>query len=147
MKNKPKNKNIIVNAKSKSWIKPLYTLFVVAIPSFFIWFFLGKDFQEDAPFAIGYNILIAIAFILVITTITLLLVYLKILKISIIVFTFPIMICFMAIFLSSWLEGENQWYRILIIIPLVFLVIPANMFVNYYEKKQLIKMKVRKKNS
>lgn len=144
MKNKSqKNNNVLLNTKAKSWIKPVYTLFVVAIPSFFIWFFLGKDFQPNPPFAIGYNVLIAISFMVVVTTITLLLVYLKILKMSIIIFVFPIMLCFMAIFLSSWLEGDNQWYRILIIVPLVFLVIPVNMFVNYYENKQVIKLKVR----
>lgn len=145
MKNKrtQKKDNIILNTKSKSWIKPLYTLFVVAIPSFFIWFFLGKDFHKNPPFSIGYNILIAISFIIVVSIITLLLVKLRVLKISVIIFAFPIMICFMAIFLSSWLEGDNQWYRILIIIPLVFVVIPANMFVNYYERKQLVKLKVR----
>ncbi|MGL5732998.1 MAG: MAG3450 family membrane protein [Metamycoplasmataceae bacterium] len=146
MKNKKniKNDNIILNTRSKSWIRPLYTLFVVAIPSFFIWFFLGKDFRTDPPFSIGYNVLIAIAFIIIISAITILLVFLKILKMSIIIFTFPITICFMAIFLSSWLQGEYQWYRVLIIIPLVFIVIPINMFVNYYERKQIIKIKIKK---
>ncbi|MGL4252189.1 MAG: hypothetical protein ACRCRQ_01370, partial [Metamycoplasmataceae bacterium] len=120
MKNK-RIDNTILNTKARSWVRPLYTLFVVAIPSFFIWFFLGKDFRSDPPFSLGYNVLIAIAFIIVISVITILLIFLKILKISIIIFTFPITICFMAIFLSSWLQGEYQWYRVLIIIPLVFL--------------------------
>ena len=147
MKNKPSKKNqkkdiSILNTRAKSWIKPAYTLFVVAIPSFFIWFFLGKDFGTTPPLSIGYNILIALSFIAVVVTITLFLIYFKILKMSIMTFVIPILVCFMAIFLSSWLDGDNQWYRILIIIPLVFIVIPINIFVNYYERKQSLKIKI-----
>ena len=127
----------------KSWIKPAYTLFVVAIPSFFMWVFLGKDFGKTPPLSLGYNILIALVFIIVIITITLFLIYFKILKMSIMTFVIPILVCFMAIFLSSWLQGDDRWYRILIIIPLVFVVIPVNIFVNYYEKKEVIKTKIK----
>lgn len=144
---KNKNNNPLINTKRKSWIKPLYTLFVVAIPSFFIWFFLGKDFipeKEKPPLDIWLNILIAISFIIIVITITLFLVYLKILDMSIMTFVVPIIICFMAIFLSSWLDGDNQWYRVLIIIPLVFTVIPINILVSKYENKQIIKLKIKK---
>jgi hypothetical protein len=143
LKNKKKDISIL-NTRTKSWIKPAYTLFVVAIPSFFMWFFLGKDFGFTPPLSLGYNFLVAIAFIIVIITITLFLIYFKILKMSIMTFVVPILICFMSIFLSSWLVGDNQWYRILIIVPLVFTVIPVNILVNWYETKQSLKIKIIK---
>ena len=145
MKNKKtKSADIsILNSKVNSWIKPLYTLFVVAIPSFFIWLFLGKDFGKTPPLSFGYNVLIAISFIIVIGIITSVLIYFKILKTSILNFIVPIVICFMAIFLSSWIDGDNQWYRILIIIPLVFIVIPINILVDKYDRKQILKLKIR----
>ena len=145
MKNK---KNIkvdisILNSRLNSWIKPLYTLFVVAIPSFFIWLFLGKDFGKTPPLSFGYNLLIAILFMIVIAIITSILIYFKILKMSILTFIIPIVICFMAIFLSTWLDRDNEWYRILNIIPLVFIVIPVNVLVDRYDRKQILKLKLR----
>lgn len=137
-------------------MKPLYTLFVVAIPSFFIWFFLGKDFipkeesgqpKFEPPLGIWFNVLIAVSFMISVTLITLFLIYFKILEMSVMTFVIPIMICFMAIFLSSWLnQGNDQWYRALIIIPLVFIVIPINILVNKYERTKIIRMKIKKEN-
>ncbi|MDK2819219.1 MAG: hypothetical protein KFW07_00080 [Mycoplasmataceae bacterium] len=145
-KNKLKNKGnnqIILNTKIKSWVKPLYTLFVVAIPSFFIWLFLGKDFIDEPPFEIYYNILIAISFIIIVFLLTFFLIYFNILNMSILTFVVPIIISFMTIFLTSWLPKDLEWARILIIIPLIFLVIPVNILVDRYERRKLLKSKIK----
>ncbi len=147
LKKNKTNTNYIVNTKLKSWIKPLYTLILVAIPSIFMWVYLGWDFRpkdQPPPLNIWYIILIVILFIFVIILITLILIYFKILPLSILPFIIPILISFMAIFLSSWLHEINQqWYRALIIIPSIFTVIPVNIFLNKYERKQLIKSKIK----
>lgn len=142
LKNKKKGQ-IILKTKAKSWIKPLYTLFVVAIPSFFIWLFLGKDFLDKPPFEIQYNILIAFAFILIVFLITFFLIYFNILKISILTFVVPIIISFMTIFLTSWLPKDLEWARILIIISFVFIVIPTNFLVDRYERRKLLKSRIK----
>lgn len=140
--NKSKNNNKMVNSWLESFKIPLFTFFVIAIPCLLLWIFFSSDFPFAAAFNIEYSwwikLLIGIAFIIFSFLLTLLFVYFKILKWSIFIFSLPIAICFVAIFVSDQLE---PWVRSLIIIPFFFLIIPIAIIVKKIEIKQMIKAK------
>lgn len=147
---KKNNKN--VNSISKSFIKPIFTFFVVVIPALILWIFFSKDFKflwKDDYIEISWWIKFAIslAFIIFTFSITFLFIYFNLLDISIFSFSLPVSICFMVIFLSDSLE---PWIRLLIIVPFIFLSIPIIFFVKKIEfkfkrKKELINKKQIKK--
>ena len=145
--NKSKNNNKMVNSWLESFKTPLFTFFVIAIPCLLLWIFFSSDFPFAAAFNIEYSwwikLLIGIAFIIFSFLLTLLFVYFKILKWSIFIFSLPIAICFVAIFVSDQLE---PWVRSLIIIPFFFLIIPIAIIVKKIEIKQMIKAKKDKNN-
>lgn len=143
-KNNKKNNNQMINSRLKSLINPLYTFFVVAVPSLMIWIFFSNDF----PFADSWNInyswwiklLISVSFIVGAFLITVLFIFLKILPISILNFSLPISICFMVIFVTDNIE---PWIRALIIVPFLLLSFPITILVKKIDIK--IKMKKNKK--
>lgn len=138
-----KENNNFINSKKKSWIKPIYTMFVVAIPALLLWLFFSNDvFGQIIKLKYWHKILISIAFLLFSVSLTSLLIYLKILEISILSFVVPTSVCFMAIFLTDALE---PWARALIVIPFVFLVIPLNIFCKKLEIKVLMHQKLKDK--
>lgn len=137
-----KNNNKTVNSWLESFKTPLFTFFVIAIPCLLLWIFFSNDFPFAAAYHIDYSwwvkLLIGIAFIVFSFLLTLLFVYFKILKWSIFIFSLPIAICFVAIFVSDQLE---PWVRSLIVIPFFLLIIPIAIVVKKIEIKQMIKTK------
>lgn len=145
--NKSKNSNKMINSWLESFKTPLFTFFVIAIPCLLIWIFFSNDFPFASAYHIEYSwwikLLIGIAFIVFSFLITLLCVYLKILKWSIFIFSLPITICFITIFVTDQLE---PWIRSLIIIPFFLLIIPISILVKKIEIKQMIKNKKQNSN-
>lgn len=143
---KKNNKNI--NSISKSFIKPVFTFFVVVIPALILWIFFSRDFRflwkEDyINISWWIKLIISLVFIIFTFSLTFLFVYFNLLDISIFSFSLPISICFMVIFLSDSLE---PWVRLLIIVPFIFLSIPIIFFIKKIEfkfrtKKELINKK------
>lgn len=139
---KKNNNSQLVNSRWKSFIKPIFTFFVVAIPGILLWIFFSSDF----PFANAYNmeydwwikLLIGIAFICGSFLITCLFVSIKIIDISIFMFSLPVSICFTIIFVSDSLVA---WVRAIIIIPFFFLIIPISIAVKKIEIRQIMKSK------
>lgn len=137
------NNNDILNSKKQSWIKPLYTFFVVALPAILIWLFFSNDiFSNNFNINIGYKFLIAFAFLIITFSLTFLLIYFKVLEINTLSFVIPVGVCFMVIFLTDSLVS---WARALIILPFIFLVIPINILCRKLEVKQEIKRKIKNK--
>lgn len=144
-KNKRKNDNKTVNSWLESFKTPLFTFFVIAIPCLLLWIFFSNDFPFAEAFNIQYSwwikLLIGFAFIASTFLLTLLFVYLKMLKWSIFIFSLPISICFVAIFVTDQLE---PWIRSLIIIPFFLLIIPIAIIVKKIEIRQMIKNQKQK---
>lgn len=138
-----KENNNLINSRKNSWIKPLYTFFVVALPAMLLWLFFSNDIFKDV-FEIKYifKILIALGFILITTGLTILLIYLNILDFNTIAFVLPVGICFMVIFLSSQLY---PWARFLIVFPFMVLVIPINIICQKIELKRNAKKRIKMK--
>lgn len=135
------------NSKKKSWIKPLYTFFVIAIPAFMIWYFLSGDFISTNQTEIWIAILVAIAFILISSLVTIILIYFKILDIFVLNFSLPIAITFMIIFLSSFISGDYALkisLRAILSLLSCFLVIPINILITKYNIKLIAKDNVIK---
>ncbi|MGL5357574.1 MAG: MAG3450 family membrane protein [Metamycoplasmataceae bacterium] len=144
------NKNPNLNSRKNSWIKALFTLFVVAIPSIMIWFFLSKDFGggDQNVLNFGYGILISIGFIIAVFLLSYLFYYFKICDVSLFTFSLPVAITFMGIYLSSFLNSTDPnyiLYRSLIVLPLTLTVIPINMFITKIKLKIRLKDKIRNK--
>lgn len=133
--------NPLINSKKNSWIKSLYTLFVIAIPALLLWVFFSDDFLNIQPLAIWAKWLLAIGFVLISTIVTSILIYFQILEINVLTFSLPVSICFMVIFLTGSLE---PWVRALIILPFMLLTIPINIVCKKIELKMMIKKKNQK---
>lgn len=138
-----KNKNpSFIASKKESWVKPLYTFFVVAMPALLIWVFCSSDFLGTVyNFAFWVKSLIAIGFMAYVFLTTTLLIYLKIIPINIITFAFPVCLTFMAIFLSDALA---YWLRALIILPFVFTIAPFYFWSQKLEMKRRAREKIRR---
>lgn len=134
--------NSYLNSKKKSWIKSIYTLFVVAIPSVLIWIFFSKDILNYNALVWWQKLLISIGFIIGVILITLLFIYLKILEISVFTFVLPIAITFMIIFLT---EDLVAWARTLIVLPFISLIIPTHFICKKIEMKIIIKKRLKAK--
>lgn len=136
-----------INSRGKSFVKPIFTFFVVAIPSLLLWIFFSNDF----PFAKEYKLefpwwiklFIGIALLISTTLITLLFIYIKILDWNIFNFSLPVAICFSVIFVTDNLEG---WIRALIVLPFLFSIIPIFMIVKKIEMKEQIKRNKKTNN-
>lgn len=139
-----KENNYFINSKKKTWIKCIYTLFVVAIPSILIWTFFSKDILNYNTLLWWQKFLISTGFIIGVVLITLLFIYFKILDINVFTFVLPISITFMSIFLT---EELVPWARTLIVIPFMFLIIPTHYICQKIETKLIIKQKVKQKIS
>ncbi|MBD5422937.1 MAG: hypothetical protein HDR43_00315 [Mycoplasma sp.] len=137
---KKNNNNSLIKSRWKSFKNPIFTFFVIAIPCLLLWIFFSNDF----PFAKHYNLdyswwiklLIGISFIVGTFLITVLFVYIKILDLSIFIFSLPVSICFVVIFVS---DGLEPWIRALIVIPFFLLVIPISIITKKIEIKKMIK--------
>ncbi len=144
-----KNKNYTnVNSRWRSFIKPLYTLFVIAVPAILIWIFFSKDVfavELGINFIWWIKFAIALAFIVVTSLITALMVYLKIIDISVFMFSLPVSICLMTIFLTDNFTGDQSWVRAIIIIPVFFLTIPICITIKKIEIRLAIKKRTKEK--
>ncbi len=142
MKKNKKSKNGMINSWIESFKTPLFTFFVIAVPCLLLWIFFSNDFPFATYFNISYDwwikLLIGLAFIIGSFLITFLFVYLKILKISIFMFSLPVAICFITIFVTDQLE---PWIRSLITIPFFFLIIPIAIVIKKIEIKKIVKDK------
>ncbi|MGL4343044.1 MAG: hypothetical protein ACRCRZ_00540 [Metamycoplasmataceae bacterium] len=137
-----------LNSKAKSWIKPLYTFFVIAIPAFFIWFFLSNDFGLfNNLLNFGYAFLIAIGFILISTILTYVVYYFKLVDIFVFSFSLPVAIALMTIYLSSYINNFQYAITIRAILVLIvsFSVVPINMIIIKLNIKQIAKQRIKDK--
>lgn len=135
------NNNYLINSRKISWIKSIYTLFVIAIPALLIWIFFSKDFFWHNSFLFWQKFLIALSFIVCSTLITILFIYFKILNINILSFSLPVAICFMVIFLTD--DLLVSWARALIIVPFILLFIPINLICKKIETRIQLKNKLK----
>ncbi len=142
-----KNNSPIVNSRWKSFIKPIFTLLVIAVPSLMIWIFFSNDiFAKELGLDLVWwiKLLIAIGFICATLLITMLFVYLKILDMSIFMFSLPISICFMTIFVTDELVA---WLRSIIVVVMFLLIIPISIYTKKIETKLLIRKKIKQEKN
>lgn len=145
------NSSFNLNSKRKSWIKPIYTFFVVAIPSFFIWFFLSNDFESKNVFLVWAATLIAIGFLLAIFLITIFLIYFKVLDIYVLNFALPVAITFMVIYLTSYISLSEEQLEIeitirsIIVLLSTTLTFPISMLVKKTNIKIIARENIRNK--
>ena len=117
-------------------------MLVIAVPALLIWIFFSNDYPFAEKFGTNYQwsikFAIGIAFIIGSFLLTLLLVSMKMLDISIFMFSLPIAISFMTIFITDSLV---PWARALIVITAFLLVIPISIVIKKIEIKLIIKKK------
>lgn len=143
---KKNNESPILNSRKNSIIKSVFTFLVIAIPALMLWIFFSNDFPFAKHFGIEFSwwikLLIGISFIIGSFLITLLFIYLKILDLSIFIFSLPVSICFVIIFATDLLA---PWARAIIIVPVFFLVIPITILIKKIQLNIIIKNKNKNK--
>ena len=136
--------NKLINSRKQSWIKPIYTFFVVVIPAIFIWLFYGEMNLSSINLEWWKQFLIAIGFVIAILGLTSLLIYFRVFDIFILTFSFPVAICLMMIFVSYPLP---IYARALLLIPFIALVFPINIICNKINLQNKIKNKIKKQEN
>lgn len=146
---KKNNNNQLINSRWKSFVKPIFTFFVIAIPALLIWVFFSTDFPFAEHWNLNYEwwikLLIGIAFVIGTFLITALFVSLRMLDMSVFSFSIPVSVSFMTIFITDQLVA---WARALIIIPIFLLIIPVVIYTKKIETKLAIRKrkKIEKSN-
>lgn len=147
-KNNQKLKNQNINSGWKSFVKPVFTFFVIGVPSLLLWIFFSNDFPFAKEFKVEsawwIKLLIGLSLIVVTTLITFLFIYIKILDWNIFNFSLPIAICFTVIFVTDQFEA---WIRAIIVLPFLFSIIPIFMIVKKIEMWEQIKKHKKTNNN
>ncbi len=134
--------------RSNGWVNALLTLIVVAIPAIILYYFTlpdwnnVKDLKNFSTYLIpyGYMWLIAIGFILAVTSFLIFFMWLRWVNLDIFNFAIPLTLVLMGIYLTPMLP---IWGRAILVISLILTAFPIMMLTTKI-KERIIKNKKRK---